>query len=253
MSGPKVLIWDIETMSAQVRGWGPRWDFGVTDIEEWPYMLSVAWTWYDMETGEWEPVQFRRKAKGKRNDKGLVKFTLDLLSEADVAVAHNGDRFDIPEVMARAAYHRLDRPEPFINVDTRKMAKKLRLPSYKLNDIAAYFGFGTKVQHTGYDLWKRCENEDPEAWALMEEYNDFDVTLLARVFDHLRKYTDIPKLNMQQWTGRYTCTHCGSRNTEKRGYRRTKAAVKRNVKCNTCRNWSYFKVANEDNDAGEYR
>ncbi len=254
-SKPRVLIWDIETMSGSARFWGKRWDPSIVKIESYPYILCVSWTWFDIETGTWEPVQFRRKAKGKGNDKGLVRHIRNLLSEADVAVAHNGDRFDITETMARIAYHDIDPPEPFIPVDTKKLASKhFRLPSNSLNDIADYFGLGRKVQHTGYHLWDGCEKEDEVAWSTMREYSLFDTELLARVFARMYRHVKIPRFNMQQWTGRYSCMHCGSLWTQKRGKgkHRTKATAKHQVYCTRCREWSYYKTQG-DEDTGEYR
>lgn len=250
MSQPRVLIWDIETIAARVRGWGPRWDFKVTEIEEYGYVGAVSWTWYDMSMRTWEPVQYRAKARGKGNDKGLVKHIKGLLDEADAAVAHNGDRFDIPEVVARLAHHRLGRPQPFIPIDTRKLAKKLRLPSYRLDDIADYAGLERKEQHQGWKTWKGFENNDPVQSALFEKYSKQDTEVLAQVFDWVRDYVDIPRLNMQQWNGAYSCTHCGSIDVQLRGWYRTKATAKRLVWCKTCENWSRFAKLH---DTGEYR
>ena len=198
---------------------------------------------------------FRRKAKGRGNDKGLVKFIRDLLDEADVAVAHNGDKFDIPEVVSRMAYHRIAPPEPFINVDTKKLARVFRLPSKSLNDIADYAGLGRKVQHSGYALWDGTEQEDPEQVALMEEYSIHDTELLADAFIWMFPHVTIPKLNLQQWFGRFACKHCGSYDTQKRGKgkHRTNATARQNVWCKECSKWSYYKKANVEEDEGEYR
>lgn len=249
MTGPKALIWDIETAPAEGKFWGPRWDPKLVKIEQYPYLLSVAWTWYDLTSDTWGDTYFVRKAKGKRNDRRVVKQVWDLLDEADVAVAHNGDRFDITETMSRVIRQIGHRPSPFISIDTRKEAKKnFRLVSNKLNDIADYLGIGRKVQHTGWDLWDRCIANDEAAWETMEEYNVHDVELLAQVFRKMRPFIRGGKLNVQQWTGPNTCVDCGSARLQRRGekFYRTQATYKQAYQCQDCFQWMYVASARKD-------
>lgn len=253
---PKVLVWDIETMAGVARFWGRKWDPRITEIVEYPYLLSVSWTWYDMASDTWGPVQFARKAEGYRDDRELALTIWGLLDQADYAIAHNGDRFDMTEVRARLLYHGFGEYSPVNTFDTRKLAaRNFRLPSNSLNDIADYLELGRKVQHTGWDLWRRCEANDRDAWALMEEYNVHDTELLCQVFARMKTLVPLPKWNMQHWSGLFTCSHCGSSNVEKRGWGLRKSTKVRNVKCNAvgCGKWSYFQRSETDEDNGKYR
>jgi len=254
-TGPRMLYWDIETAPWQAEGWGKKWDPRIIEFLEYGYALSVSWAWND------EPPQFFHKAKGKWNDKSLIKKIVSLLDEADVAIAHNGDKFDIREINARALYHRIPPPSPYISIDTIKIARThFSLPSYKLNDISDYYGLGQKVVHTGIDLWHRCIKGDPEAWEEMRSYNDKDVELLRDVYNLMRPWMNRPgkagtKFNAQQWYGAYSCPTCGSTDTRvrKEYYVRTKATWRHAVLCMSCKAWASLKRAGDVGDDGEYR
>lgn len=254
MSEPKVLYWDIETAPWNASLWGKRWDPKVIEFLSYGYGLSVSWAW-----GDGEP-EFAHKARGKGKDKSLVKKIISLQNEADVIIAHNGDKFDIREINARALYHGIAPPSPYISIDTIKVARThFALPSYKLNDIADYYELGHKTVHTGYALWKRCMQGEAEAWEEMRGYNDQDVILLRDVYKLIRPWMNRPgkagtKFNAQQWYGVYACPTCGSQNTRvRKEYQiRTKATVRHAVQCQDCKAWSAFKRVG-DLDTGEYR
>src|SRR4029078_8668904 len=76
-----------------------------------------------------------REAKNQ-NDKRIVKNLWKLLNEADVVIAHNGDRFDLPKINARFLIHQIKPPSHYETIDTLKTARrKFGLTSNKLDYI----------------------------------------------------------------------------------------------------------------------
>lgn len=123
------------------------------------------------------------------DDSKLVKELHDRFEEADVLIAHNGDRFDIKESNKRFIYHGLTPPSPYKTVDTLKIAKKhFKFISNKLDDLGQFLGVGAKVKHPGFDMWLGCELGDPKSWALMKKYNRQDVILLEAVYHKLKPW-----------------------------------------------------------------
>ena len=126
----------------------------------------------------------------KRNKElSLVKELKALFDKADFVVAHNGKSFDIKWCNSKFAFYKLSPPSPYKIIDTRTEAKKyLCLPSYKLNDIATYFGVGQKLEHEGFSLWEKCIAGNRGAWQKMKEYNKQDVELLAKIYSRLKVF-----------------------------------------------------------------
>ena len=246
-SEPRILIWDIETAPILGYVWG-NYDQNVLHTVEDGYFLSVAYKWY----GD-KDVTFQRKSHRKGDDSALIWKTWKLLDEADIVVAHNGDRFDQKMANTRFLAYGYDLPSPYIQVDTLKEAKRhFRLAANSLKEIGRFLGYGGKVQHTGISLWLGCMNNDKASWDLMEEYNVRDVELLEQVWLAFRPYTGHPGVaspagNMQQWTGLNTCTKigCGSDDIHKRGVRRTKANAFQTYQCNECSGYSRALLADD--------
>jgi hypothetical protein len=233
---PRILIYDIESAPLLAYSWGPMYDANLlTIVEDW-YLLSFSYKWYGEDT-----IRFERKAAKKGDDKSLVKKLWRLFDEADAVLAHNGDRFDQKKSMARIVKHDLGPPSPYIEIDTLKLARqKFAFTSNKLDELAKFLDIGAKRPHQGMHTWYGCMNNDPEAWAVMEDYNKHDVELLDKVYQKLAPYVRT-RLNQQAWDGTYRCVNCGSGNLESRGYRSRGGTERthRNWKCLDCGKWNY--------------
>lgn len=126
---------------------------------------------------------------GSIDDSLLVKELHDLFQEADILIAHNGDRFDIKESNKRFIFHGLKPPAPYKTIDTLKIAKRhFKFISNKLDDLGEFFQVGQKTKHPGFDMWLGCELGDPKSWALMKKYNRQDVILLEAVYHKLKPW-----------------------------------------------------------------
>lgn len=235
MSKPKILLWDIETLPNIVTSWG-LWVNGMLDpdniIQE-RSILCASWKWL----GEKEVHSVHIDPKWPHGDYAIVHKLHEVVSSADAIVHHHGDRFDMPWLRARVAYHGLHPIPPVIQIDTKKIAKSaFYFNSNKLDYLAKFLGVGKKIK-TEFGLWKRCMAGDEIAIQRMVRYNKRDVLLLERVYKILTPH--IPaKLNQMLFTDRDVCQHCGSKHIQYRGYYYTRSNKFRRFQCNKCGQWS---------------
>ncbi len=177
---PRILFYDIETMAALVYTWSNYKTNVIATEEDW-YILSVAWKWL----GD-KKIKFARKSKKKGDDKALVKVLWDLLDEADIVVAHNGDSFDQRKCNARFIELGMAPPSPYQTIDTKKVAARAAMNySNKLDELARRLDLGRKLATLGFSTWLGCVAEDRTSWNLMKRYNIHDVKLLEKLYDAL--------------------------------------------------------------------
>jgi DNA polymerase elongation subunit (family B) len=231
---PRTILLDIETAPNLGYTWG-KWEQNVIDFKQSWYILSFAYKSLDANRITTRALpDFPCYAKDKENDQCLVRSLWDVLDEADIIVAHNGDRFDIRKSNARFIAHGLTLPSFFKSVDTLKIARKhFQFDSNKLDDLGHYLGVGRKIPHTGKHLWFGCMNGDAKAWRMMRRYNAHDVELLERIYLKLRPWAaNHPNLNF--FTRYSNCPVCQSDNLVKNGVLRLKTGNRQQFKCGDC-------------------
>lgn len=231
----KIILLDIETAPSLGYVWG-RWQQDVVDFERPWYILSYAVKELDKRGVTVKGlIDYPGYTKDRENDKPLVADLWKVLDGADIVIAHNGDKFDIPKINARFVAHEMPPPSPFQTVDTRKLAKRFfRFDSNKLDDIGHYLGIGRKVP-TDFSLWRGCMEGDPVAWGHMKHYNAMDVILLEKVYLKLRSWnTSHPTVAPGHPEA---CPKCGSRNIVKEGYAYTAYRKRQRYSCNKCKGW----------------
>jgi DNA polymerase elongation subunit (family B) len=236
----KVLFLDIENSPMVAYSWGPMCETRLIEIIEPWYMLSFAYKWQGQKRVTVKALpDYPLYATDPKNDKALASELRDLLDEADVVIAHNGDRFDLPKCASRILVHGIKPPSPYKTVDTLKLARKLfRYESNKLDDLCRILGIGTKLKHTGFDLWKRCMDGDSRAWALMKKYNGHDVyPLLEGLYDRIKPFApNHPRLT--HYTRANACPTCQSANIQSRGFIVTATGKRQRIHCQDCGAWS---------------
>lgn len=187
----KILIYDIET-SPNI-GWfwraGFKQNIGTNQILKERAVICVSYKWVGKDQVYnlvWDKEQ---------NDKFLIEQFVQVLNEADLIVAHNGDDFDIKWLKTRALFHRIPMLPNYKQFDTLKVAKsKLYLNSNRLDYISKFLGFEGKIQTTP-DLWNKVVIlNDRETLKDMLEYCDEDVRQLEKVYNEL-KYLDNPRIH----------------------------------------------------------
>lgn len=182
----KILILDIETSPMQAYVW-KRWKENISldqTISEW-FMLCWSAKWLGGDTfGDClTPEEVK-----KEDDMRICYSLWNVLNEADIVIAHNGNRFDIPKINSRFVINGFLPPAPYRQIDTLEVAKKtFGFSSNKLDALAGYFGIEHK-DPTDFNLWKRCMNGDTSALAYMLKYNMKDVEILEKVYLVLRPW-----------------------------------------------------------------
>ena len=212
--GPKVLIFDIETSPMKAYVW-KRWKVNISldqTISEW-FMICWSAKWLGDKTvysDRLTPEEILEE-----NDKRITESLWKLLDEADMVVAHNGKRFDIPKMNSRFIIHNLPPCSPYKQIDTKEIsAKVFGFSSNKLDALATYFGFPNKDE-ADFTLWKRCLEGEEEALEYMEKYNKKDVLILEKVYLKLRPWTTRhPNSGLYIDSDRLVCPVCGSPHLE---------------------------------------
>jgi hypothetical protein len=231
----RILLLDLETAPNLGFVWG-IWEQNVIDVKKSWYLLSFAAKWTNERKTHVRCLpDYPRFKSHKEDDKHLIADLWELLNEADIVVAHNGDRFDIRKANARFVAHGLPPPSPYKSVDTLKIARKhFKFDSNRLDDLGKYLGVGRKIPHTGKHLWLGCMNGDKKSWKTMRRYNTQDVTLLERVYLKLRPWTTTHP-NLTFFSRRpEECPVCESGAINNTGFSYTRTGKRQRATCKSC-------------------
>ena len=212
-SKPKILLIDIETAPILAYVWG-LWNqnIAIERIKEDWYMLSYAYKWLDDKSVTF--IGLNEFGNRREDEVHLVIELRNLMDEADVIIAHNGDKFDIKMINSKFLEHNIPQPSPYKTVDTLKMARsKFRITSNKLDYLSKFLKGTGKEKHHGnhFDLWLGCMTGDKDSWARMKKYNEVDVLELERVYLALRGWTSHPNVSHYYNDDDIRCTTCGSK------------------------------------------
>lgn len=239
----KILIFDIESSPNLGYVWG-KYEQNVLSYEKESNMLCYAYKWYGKtKTKVVALPDFPDYQKDKNDDKSLIQSLWDLFNEADVIIAHNGDKFDIKYSNGRFLYHGLVPPTTYKTVDTLKAARsRFKLNSNSLNDLGKLLKVGKKVETGGFDLWLGCMAGDEQAWSKMKRYNKQDVELLEQVYIKLLPWIkNHPNLSRESETP--SCPHCLSEKAWKIG--KDPFAARQRWRCQGCGANLYTTLKNE--------
>lgn len=229
----KILILDIETAPLKAYVW-KRWKENISldqTISEW---FMIAWSAKWLEEDATYSSVLTSKEILHEDDSRIVKNLWILLDEADIIIAHNGKNFDIPKINSRFILCGCVPPSPYKQIDTLEVVKKqFGFSSNKLDALAIYFGFSTKLE-TGFELWKKCMEGDKDSLLYMEKYNRYDVQLLEKVYLKLRPWIPShPNINLYN-DSTIACTSCGSHNIIKGKYYYTNRNKYQTYRCLDC-------------------
>jgi hypothetical protein len=188
----KILIYDIETSPILGYFWGLfQQNISINMIKNDWFVMTWAAKWL----GEQEVMHDSCWNHGfdpnntSECDRPVINSLWRLIDEADMIVAHNGNRFDIKKVTARAITLGIKPHKPVKKIDTMLIAKSVAaFTSNKLDWLAQVLCGEQKIDTGGFSLWARCLEGDEAAWHLMQEYNINDVIILENVFVALAPY-----------------------------------------------------------------
>lgn len=235
----RTLILDIETSPLEGYFWR-RWkeNIGMNQLKEDWAILSWAGKWLEEKPTFVHSVDVRNGPPF--DDEASMRQLRDVLDRADVIVAHNGNKFDIPKINTRFIAHGILPPSPFKQIDTFLVAKKnFAFTSNRLDDLAKFLDVGEKINTGGFDLWKRCMEGDEKAIAEMVRYNVRDVEILESVYLKLRPWIKgHPNFGNYEAGGDLRCPKCGSVHLQRRGFAYTQVGKYQQYQCQSCGGWS---------------
>ena len=188
----KILIYDIETSYNIGKFWRAGYNLNINpgDIIHERAIICISYKWLGEEQVynlTWDKNQC---------DKFLLEQFIPILDEADMIVAHNGDRYDLKFIKTRALKHNLKMLINYKQFDTLKVAKaKFMFNSNKLDYISKFLGAEGKIS-TEMKLWddiilRKC----PKALIQMLDYCDEDVRQLEVVYNALVSWEN-PKFHI---------------------------------------------------------
>lgn len=173
----------------------------------------------------------------------MLQVAHGLLSEADVVVHYNGTRFDIPHLNREFLLAGMSPPAPFQQVDLlRHVRKHFNFTSNKLDYVCQALNLGSKVSHSGFQLWLDCIAGDSKAWNNMRAYNKQDVVITEKLYDRLSPWINAPSVSLYS-EELECCTACGSTDLQSRGFAYTSVSQYRRFQCQRCGKWLRSKTS----------
>lgn len=235
----KILLFDLETSFKILAGWGMyNQNFNHGQIIQDMNILCWAAKWLDDDYVYYDSLHLHKKEykRNPTNDLPILESLWEMMDEADIIVAHNGDRFDIPTINARFKLNGLPPPSPYRTVDTLKIARReFKFTSNRLDYLGEILGVGRKLD-TDFSLWTDIVlKQDKKAFNKMLDYNIQDVQLLEDVYLELRGWdkkhpSTVILGNLEE----PRCNVCGSSHIIKNGSYATNTGVYKKFKCQSC-------------------
>jgi hypothetical protein len=177
----------------------------------------------------------KRFIKDHTDDYIIIKKLHWVFEQADVIVAHNGNKFDWKRFMARVVYHGLppiDQPQM---VDTLVEARKWKFTSNKLDDLAAHLKLPRKIENEK-GLWVKAAQGDVKSIRAMIRYNKGDIPPLEKLYNKLLPYMkSTPNRNL--YSDHECCPKCGSLKFQHRGYNYSRVSKFKKYQCKECFGW----------------
>lgn len=233
----KVLVLDIETKYLEAAVWG-LWNNNVSLSMLLESGMVICWA------AKWLNDPAKSTIWYRHDDKEFLPEIWHLLDEADCVLTYNGRKFDLPTLNREFVKAEYGPPSSYRHIDLLETVKRaFRLPSNKLDFISNDLGIGQKVKHEGFELWKKCNEGDEDAWKRMKKYNIGDVVLLEKLYHKLGPWVQAPP-NAALYMGEDklldtpVCPRCGGKHLQKRGHYATTTQIYQRYWCKDCGGWS---------------
>ncbi len=212
ITGAKVLVLDIETAPIRAYVWG-IWNQNVNLIQIQSDWFVLTWSAKWLFEDKVYSGRLNSKEVLEQNDKRIIQGIWRLVNEADIVIAHNGEKFDIPKLNSRFIINELHPPLPYQIIDTLKhIRRQFGFTSNKLDYVNKLLNLERKKETNGFELWERCMKGETKALKEMEEYNIQDVRILEETYLAIRAWIK-PHPNMGLFIldeNEERCPSCGS-------------------------------------------
>ena len=228
----KILFLDIETSPNLAYVWGLfKQNISINQIEQSTEMLCFGARWYGEKKVTFRSVHHHGKEE-------MLKEVHRLLDEADVLVGWNSKAFDSKHLKRELLQAGMLPPSPYKEMDLMLAVKsQFKFPSNKLDYVAQTLGVGAKVQHSGFELWRKCMADDKKAWAEMKKYQIQDVDLLVDLYEILKPWIPNHPHTALHDGLEDGCVVCASTNLQRRGVARTASGTYQRFQCQGCGKW----------------
>ena len=242
----KVLILDIETAPISAYVWGIwQQNVGTHQIQSDWFCLTWAAKWLfedKVYSGKLKP-----KEATNQNDKRIIEGIWALVNEADIVIAHNGQKFDMPRLNSRFILNGLQPPLPYQIIDTLlHIRRQFGFTSNKLDYVNKLLNLERKKE-TSFELWERCMKGNADALLEMETYNVQDVRILEETYLQIRPWIK-PHPNMGLFIldeNEHRCASCGSNDLKAQGkLYNTSANTYELMRCDNCTAISRKRIGN---------
>jgi hypothetical protein len=237
----KIITLDLELAPRIATIWRPGQQYvGVDQLLQDTAVISAAVKQYGVKKTEYLCTHDTNPGN-LRDDFELMGWLHERLAGADLIVAHNGIRFDIPVIRERMASHGLP---PFRMPkchDTYFMyAKTMQGASGKLAWLSQKFSDLEKSDHAkfhGNKLWDGYMAGNPAALAEMKKYNIRDVESTEQVWEFMLPWwtAQTPALLGMDGTA---CGVCGGDKLELAGTVTPGTRTYYQYQCGTCGSFS---------------
>ncbi len=219
----KILLLDLELTFAIYYAYPSKREQYLSDKNIWHDEVST----YVIKITD-DKKQFK---KDFRNDKIIAIKLHELMEEADVIVAHNGDNFDIKHANTLFRKHRLGPIPKRKSIDTLKVARKyFAFPGNSLDSLSKRFGSIGKNQKPN---WHKMTDGDEHEIDIAAKYCKNDVRELEVIFNELKPYIEnFP--TMKTPTPPTECECCGSKRIQSRGTSFANNSLQRRYQCQEC-------------------
>jgi len=203
----KILLYDLEVSRDIVEGYGNKWEFKVVKTIRHQELMCFAYKWLGQRK-----VHYVSRHDFKTYGE-FVEALWHILDEADIAIAHNANKFDNKMANRYFIQSGFGPVSTYKSIDTLQVARStFKFQSNSLQDLCEYLGLGSKRKITYADLEEdfMSEKPNPKTERLMREYNIQDVVLLEKLYMTLRPYIkNHPNMgDILQGIG--LCPKCGS-------------------------------------------
>jgi DNA polymerase elongation subunit (family B) len=239
MSGPKVLVFDIETSKILAAIWAP----GKQYVR--PNQIRRDWAlmcWAAKWLGEKEIFSMDNRKNEITDDKKICLGLSEMLDEADIVITKNGQKFDIKKLVWRMMVHKIKPFSPVQHIDTERLIRGSAAPSSTklefLNEaLELEHQKSRHVKFPGDTLWDECEAGNKAAWDEMVKYNKKDVLATEDLYERIQPYSpQRVKFNLYRADSQYWC-NCGSDDLVKKGFVYTKSGKFQQFRCKGCGSW----------------
>jgi len=227
----RILTIDIETMPHETYQWDPRDEYTpAIRMKKRGRLGCFAAKWY----GHREMI-FHATWQYGGEVRPVVQAAVDLLTEADIVVTYNGNKFDIPRLKGERVREHIRPWTPFRSVDLYPVARGLGWPYKSLDEVCHELGVPGKMKTGGFELWLAVMAGDPRAQAKMQRYNETDVRRTEVVYTHFRPDLN-GQANLALWApdGKLACPNCGSRRLAPEADVRTVQTTYGAYRCRKC-------------------